>query len=77
MLERLCPDDLEDIGDFIGDLCNLCDKNMKQRDMRLPDVCYSLIFLGMDVAIDAGFTPKEVALMCKQILYLIKKRDNL
>lgn len=74
MLTRLNPDDLEDVGDFISDLCTLCDKNIKQRDMRLPDVCFSLIFLGMDIAYDAGFTAKDIEQMSKHILRLIKQQ---
>lgn len=77
MLTKLNPDELEDIGDFIGELCDLCDKNMKHREMKLPDVCFALVFLGMDIAFDAGFTLEEIKRLNKETLRLIKeKRGN-
>jgi hypothetical protein len=74
MLTRLNPDDLEDVGDFIGDLCDLCDKNMKQRGMCIQDVCFALIFLGIDIAFDGGFSIKEIERLNKETLRLIREK---
>lgn len=59
-MNKLNPDQLEDIGDLLDDFAKVSKKYLKDREMEIHDVCYCLLYLGTCIALDDGHTLAEV-----------------
>ena len=77
MLKKLSPDELDDVGDFIEEVCTLSERYYDERETHIEDICFSLLYSAISLGLDKRFTIKEMSCLIERVFHLIiKKREE-
>lgn len=67
MLKNLTPDALDDIGDLLEAILKVCNQFHHDREVDIQDVCYCLIYLGIDCGLENFKKQMDVKSLIKEV----------